>query len=705
MRCYQYERQNLKISKKEPTFSEISACVISKLKSVWQRASIPYVSDERITQMLKTYHTKYKTLQKPEKERKKVKSYQKKVQAFQTDAQARLFDIAACKCKEFKNCKCSKERRVHPMEQEFLLDQRTKRKMAIGSLDATTTKKNVKRLSRKQTVPVPGPSIRNDYCENELDYSTSSTSEDSEEDFTPQPPARAKQEREGIRKKSSLESLAIACDRGVLSDRAAASVASAVLDDLGMIAETGVIDRNKIRRARTAARSKMQTQDKVTEPPISIYFDGRKDKTLTTEGKGRTQRKRTINEEHITILQEPSSSYLGHVCPSSGTAESICREILVFLNSNFVDTSKIKAIGCDGTSVNTGKKGGVVALMERELKRPLQWVICMLHMNELPLRHLIIELDGPTTGPRGFTGPIGKLLLDCETYPVVKFKTVEAVSLQTDSAALSTDQRYLLDIYSAVSRGYCSDSLAQRSPGKLAHSRWLTTANRILRLYVATEQPSDTLEKITHFIMRVYAPMWFKIKNQSSLKFAAKHLYETISCAKSLPRDVFEIVKPVLQRNAYCAHPENILISMIFDDQKHIRELGWRRILNARTRSQDRSSFEIPRLNFDAEVYHHMINWFDSNVQVTEPPLTKDFPTDDINSMVKSGIFPDVIIPEAEIPCHTQAVERHIKLVTEASAVVVGAQNRDGFIRTTLRSRKIMPKFDTKSQFKSHSEN
>lgn len=65
-----------------------------------------------------------------------------------------------------------------------------------------------------------------------MDYSTSSTKEDSEEDFTPQPPARAKQEQEGISKKSSLESLAIACDRGVLSDRAAASVASAVLDDL-----------------------------------------------------------------------------------------------------------------------------------------------------------------------------------------------------------------------------------------------------------------------------------------------------------------------------------------------------------------------------------------------------------------------------------------------------------------------------------------
>ena len=34
----------------------------------------------------------------------------------------------------------------------------------------------------------------------------------------------------------------------------------------------------------------------------------------------------------------------------------------------------------------------------------------MLHTNELPLRHLIANLDGPTNSKNGFKGPIGKLL-------------------------------------------------------------------------------------------------------------------------------------------------------------------------------------------------------------------------------------------------------------------------------------------------------
>ena len=34
----------------------------------------------------------------------------------------------------------------------------------------------------------------------------------------------------------------------------------------------------------------------------------------------------------------------------------------------------------------------------------------MLHTNELPLRHLIANLDGPKNSKGGFIGPLGKLL-------------------------------------------------------------------------------------------------------------------------------------------------------------------------------------------------------------------------------------------------------------------------------------------------------
>ena len=36
--------------------------------------------------------------------------------------------------------------------------------------------------------------------------------------------------------------------------------------------------------------------------------------------------------------------------------------------------------------------------------------MCKLHTNELPLRHVIEKIDGPTTGTNSFAGPLGKLI-------------------------------------------------------------------------------------------------------------------------------------------------------------------------------------------------------------------------------------------------------------------------------------------------------
>ena len=50
-------------------------------------------------------------------------------------------------------------------------------------------------------------------------------------------------------------------------------------------------------------------------------------------------------------------------------------------------------------------------------------------------------------------------------------------------------------------------------------------------------------------------------------------------------------------------------------------------------------------------------------------------------------------------PCHTQAVERTVKLVTEASVSVIDASGRDGSIRNTISSRSKMSKFGSKRDF------
>ena len=50
-------------------------------------------------------------------------------------------------------------------------------------------------------------------------------------------------------------------------------------------------------------------------------------------------------------------------------------------------------------------------------------------------------------------------------------------------------------------------------------------------------------------------------------------------------------------------------------------------------------------------------------------------------------------------PCHTQAVERAIKLVSEASAAVVGQEAREGFISQQIKERQELSKFESKKDY------
>src|SRR6218665_2048170 len=72
------------------------------------------------------------------------------------------------------------------------------------------------------------------------------------------------------------------------------------------------------------------------------------------------------------------------------------------------------------------------------------------------------------------------------------------------------------------------------------------------------------------------------------------------------------IVDPVIHRNAYFAHPENLLLAMMTNHRQHIRELGLRRVMKARAAHHSRQTrrFKVPaKLNLDAVEYFDMIDW------------------------------------------------------------------------------------------------
>lgn len=513
-------------------------------------------------------------------------------------------------------------------------------------------------------------------------------------------------EGDSIQMRMRLPNLAATCDRFDVSDRVGASIATAVIDDLNLLQKNNslVIDKNKIRRERIKLRSELQSEIDFAKINLSsIFFDGRKDNTLVMIKNGPKRKKTFLKEEHISLIQEPFSKYLGHLCVDSGSAQCIVNHFFTFFEKKHIQTNNLVAVGCDGTNVNTGCNNGIITLMEMRLKKPLQWLVCLLHINELPLRHLFSHLDGKTVSPNTYSGIIGKQLDKCETLPVVKFKSIESSCVFSYNLKdLSTDQQYLYDIFHAVRSGVCSTSLANRNPGPINHARWLTTANRILRLYVGTKNPSNNLNILTVFVMKVYAPAWFSIKRNHSCIHGAQNFFQILHSSRYLEKELLSIIDPILQRNAFFAHPENLLLSMIFDEKKDTRQEAFQHITSARNLNKSKlRKFMTPELNFLADDYVSIINWDKS--EVTEPPIIASFSLDKLKEIVENGgsSISSEQIEIYNIPCHTQAVERCVKMVTSASSSIADVDNRDGYIRSKIEARKSMPSFVSKKYYNS----
>ena len=187
-------------------------------------------------------------------------------------------------------------------------------------------------------------------------------------------------------------------------------------------------------------------------------------------------------------------------------------------------------------------------------------------------------------------------------------------------------------------------------------------------------------------------------------------------------KTVSDIAIAVLERNAYSAHPENILLNMLGDSDENTRRIAVNKILSLRGKlpafhiphsfdgnsfveqdddhvSDDEATassemlvrkFKVPVINKDAKVYYNMINL--NNPEIEQPPAIRDMTDDEINEICRIPLY-------LKHPCHNQKVERHVKLVSEASLSVTGYERRDGMIRQRIRSRKLMKKFDSKFQF------
>ena len=443
-----------------------------------------------------------------------------------------------------------------------------------------------------------------------------------------------------------------------VSNRATAAISTATLavaKDAGLCQDPPVIGVNKIKRSKDKLMLDMKEHGSksIKESQVTgILFDGSKDTTkVFLKGDDNKFHPGEIKEEHYSICSEPGSEYLCHLTLDKDdrgdqkAAQQLANSIHEWICEHGIDTT-LKAVGGDSTAVNTGYKGGAIHHLEMLLGRKVIWIICALHTNELPLRHLVIELDGKTTSNNQFSGPIGRLVnVACdlsiteEDIPDIGVD-IDLIELEEEVVKdLSADQKYLYNITCAIRDGHIDVNLKRKKMGPHNHARWLNLASRLCRIWCSNHRLSTMntlkLKKIVQFVVAVYVPMWFEIKVKNKLIDGPSHILTQLRLLRKLDDTIRDIVVPYIKSSAWNAHPEAILQAMLCSDDITARDFAVYRIMMIRGDDEygDTSvrNFKIPNINMDATELQDLIEW--STEPVTEPLLTcalKDFELRDI---------------------------------------------------------------------------
>lgn len=339
---------------------------IKEILKLWESAQIPTIGKSAIRKKLDNLTKSYRTVIKNKGN-------------FNVDEWNTLFPICTCKCglNLNKSCKCLANLKMPLHDWEINNDQDGRRMRSLG------LRSNIRPSSISSTSEVAD--IDEEYTVEMSPDSPTSFGDVTENAQTPLHISRI-----------SLPTFSHALDRAGVSNRFGALLATTLLKDLNI--SDVIIDKNKIRRERLAARAKAICDIKCNDLLKCISFDGKREKSLKQIVVDNKPRNIKVTEEHITIVQEPNSRYIGYFTPFNCTGTGIASGILNFLKAEGISWEHLVAVNCDGTSTNTGKHSGAICSLEKELQHPLQWFICLFHFNELPFTALLKELVGKPTG-------------------------------------------------------------------------------------------------------------------------------------------------------------------------------------------------------------------------------------------------------------------------------------------------------------------
>ena len=134
---------------------------------------------------------------------------------------------------------------------------------------------------------------------------------------------------------------------------------------------------------------------------------------------------------------------------------------------------------------------------------------------------------------------------------------------------------------------------------------------------------------------------------------------------------------------------------MLADSSKEVRQDAVNKILQIRTEKGDFDlDRSVPNLNWSAVHYSQMIDWDSlSLAQLHEPSSTRGMSLEELQGGISHPLF------LGKMYCHTQCVERSVKLVSNSAIHSYKKEDRHGSILAGVNSRSKRIKIETKNSY------
>lgn len=444
--------------------------------------------------------------------------------------------------------------------------------------------------------------------------------------------------------------------------------ASKVLSAFTAITGKDMVTKKRVQNALDKSRKeKIAGVGRAAASCVAVFCDGRDD----------TTRKGKVH--NISVNMHPGDVYVGHfTCEGKHTGTEVARRLLDFLEERGIDVSRVAVVGGDGTNQVTGWQGGWMAVVEKTLGRPLGRVVCLLHQAELAYRALFCHLDGVTAGPTAWTGPIGKAIRsEVHLLPVAQFAVVPCEDFPAVPAHVqfSSDFQLLYECARAAISGDAG-AVACKKHGKMHQARWHTAQSRLVRYYMSVPSPPAPLVTLVTYVICVYVPCVVNIRCHSDMVDAPRHLAEqTRRQQQYLSGSDLKVAQDSVGRNSFMAHPENLLLAMLGDQDQTTRAEAVSLIKQMRQRRSQPAPvrcFRKPVLNFGARHYIELAEVREAAAAGdVEPPYCQLLDDGQLEACLTTPLV-------TGIPNNTQSTERAVRLTTEAAAAVSGAARQDG---------------------------